>query len=753
MKRQILIVLSVLFLAQASAAQTLRSGDLSATLDPQGILTLKKGGTTWLTASFAMGDKIKFEAVDLATGTPFGEGQMLADHASSDRILLLKGSPFVYLRRDARNRPVAPPSKSINALEATLQLDTPATSLVCSGPNGLFKADHNQGQHLFTAIADPADNRGVVAGIVTIDAVSPVVFTDIKGGKVRLTLQDQYGTTVPSTMSAFGGDWWVIGYFDDARVGLEWYADEFARINQLEMKRCPVGLMTWYCEKYGGCLNQEAVVEISEFIAKTFGDYGYDFIQIDDLWQAGLKSNGPAKDFSKVRPNGPYKDGMKGPAHKIRALGLTPGLWLLPFGTNPDDPALQHTHPFLVKTPHGGFFTTNWSGTSIDSSHPDGQAYVREMMHRAVKDWGYDYLKLDGIHMAMATRQTYPNRAFVQDEFGDAVFHNKDISNMQVGRLGLDAIREGAGPDTFILGCASTQNERSLAMCLGKFDAMRVGPDSSRRWSGRYSIIEGVRSAASLYFQNGRTWWLDPDSIYARKEKEFPDNEVRCFASFVTISGMLNNMTDWAPDYPADRIDLLRRTMPSHQLTSVRPLDYFRNDPARIWHLTYPVGDTTGHTLGIFNWTDDDFSFDVPLTDLGIKSHGPIHTFEFWSQSHAQFSGSINGSLPARSCLVFAVNPETKRPAVLSTSGHITQGAVDLVDVVWSNKTLSGTSKIVAEDSYEIRIANNGAKLTAVDLDERAETAGVTAALKQDATLTRIVLRSPETREVNWLVR
>ena len=627
-----------------------------------------------------------------------------------------------------------------------------------SGPDGLYKVDRNKGQHVFTALADPGSNSGIVAGIITIDAVSPVVFTSVEGGKVNLVLQNQYGSAVPPTLAAMGGDWWVIGYFDDARAGLERYADEFARINRLKLKRLPVGLMTWYCEKYGGALNQDAVVEISEFIAATFGDYGYDFIQIDDLWQAGVKSNGPARDFSRVRPDGPYKDGMQGPAKRISELGLTPGLWLLPFGTNPDDPALQHTHPFLVRNRDGAFFTTNWSGTAIDSSHPDGRAYVREMIRRAVEKWGYTYLKLDGMHIAMATRQTYPKRHFVQDNYGDCVFHDKDMSNMQVARAGMDVVRESAGADTFLLGCATTQNERSLAMCLGKVDAMRVGPDSSRQWQGECSILEGVRSAASLYFQNGRIWWIDPDSIYARKtagadEQPFPDNEVRCFTSFVAVSGMLNNMTDWAPNYPADRIDLLRRTMPSHQLNTVRPLDYFVNDPARLWLLTYKVGNIIRRTLGVFNWSDEPISIDVSAEDLGLDGPAAFHTFEFWTSAHQIQSGSIKRKVPARSCLVLAVNPETERPTVLGTSRHIAQGAVDLRDLSWNNGRLGGISKVVGNDPYEIRIANNGAQLESIVLGDADIKAKVSATLTGNDKLTTLTIRSPESRAVSWEVK
>lgn len=745
------ILTFVLTLASA-AAQTISNDKLSATIDETGNLSAKIGEKAFLTAPFAIGGKAKYTVSDLPASSPFGAGKMLVDAASGDRVLVLKNSPFLYIRRDGRGRDLVPPNKGSNVVVASLDAGVPASQLKGVSPLGHFNPASNKGQHLFVALADPATNRGIVAAPVTIDAGSPVLLSKVENGKVQLTLQNQYGAAVPPSLGAFGGDWWVIGYFEDARIGLEKYASEFARINKLKMKHLPVGLMTWYCEKYGGALNQTAVVEITEYLAKTFKDYGYEFIQIDDLWQNGITSNGPAKDFAKVNPKGPYKDGMKGPADKIRNLGMTPGLWLLPFGTNEKDPAIQKVNDFIVHTPDGKPFTTNWSGTSIDSSHPEGAAYVREMMRRTVKDWGYTYLKLDGIHMAMATKQTYPARDYTEDNFGNVVFHDKSMSNMQVGRHGLDLVREGAGPNTFLLACAAPQNQRSLAMCLGKFDAIRVGPDSCQTWAGTYSVVEGVRSAAALWFQNGRTCWIDPDSIYAQSPK-YPLNEVRCFSSFVTLTGMLNNTTDWAPNYPAERVELLRRTMPAHQLTSVRPVDYFQNDPARIWHLTYQVGGTTRHTVGLFNWSDAPMTIEVTAESLGLNAAKEHHLYEFWSKAHDTFTGKISRNVPARSCLVLAVNPEVSEPTVLSTSRHITQGAVDLVKADWKNDTLTGSSKIVGNDPYEIRIAPNGKKLTGVTLGRDDQAAGVQAALTEADGLVLVTITAPKSRTVQWRVK
>jgi hypothetical protein len=591
---------------------------------------------------------------------------------------------------------------------------------------------------------------------VRIDAASGVVLTKTEGGKVVLTLRNDYGNVVPPELEPFGGDWWAVGFFADARDGLESYASEFARLNHLKLKPVPVGFMTWYSEKYGGALNETAVIELSKYLAATFKEYGYGFVQIDDLWQNGLKRDGPARDFSKVNPTGPYKGGMKPVADQIRALGLTPGLWILPFAIDHKDPVLAAQVPLVARTADGSPFETNWTGTALDLTRPEARRYVQGFIRQAVYDWGYSYLKLDGLHIGMATRQTYPGRNYVEDRFGDAVFADKTKSNMQAGRLGLKAVREAAGPDTFILGCCTPQNERSLGMTMGLVDAMRVGADSGVAWSG---VVEGARSAAALYFLNGRVWWNDPDAIYARAK--IPLNEVQCFAGWVALTGMLNNQTDWAPDYPPERVDLLRRTMPAHQLTSVRPVDFFQNDPARVWVLTYQAGGVKRSVVGLFNWTDAPCEINVAAQRLGLRSDATYAGFEFWSNRMlAPFKGRLDQRLPARSSRILAVREVADHPILLGTSRHVTQGAVDIVEESWdaSQRTHSGAGRVVGGDAYEARIlaiATGQAKpwqaaSAAVSQEDRA--AGVTVELTQHDGLVRAKILSPATRTVRWSV-
>ena len=738
-------------------SKTIGSNRVLAAFDEaSGALRLQSGGRQFAVARFADPGRATAIVEKVGPETPFGPGWMMKIGPGENRVLIREGSSLVLIRRDGRFAP-ATPGNRVQALEATLDLELEAANLKGLGADGLFDPAKNPGQHVVAAIADPATGAGVVAGLVRIDAVSGVLLTKVERGKVVLTLRNDYGSAVPPESDPFGGDWWALGWFGDARDGLECYASEFAHLHAVKLKPAPVGFMTWYSERYGGALNETAVIELSKYLADKFKDFGYGFVQIDDLWQNGQKRNGPAKDFSKVNPKGPYKGGMKPVADQIRALGLTPGLWLLPFAIDHKDPVLADRVPLVARTADGSPFETNWSGTALDLTRPETRQYVQGFIRQTVRDWGFSYLKLDGLHIGMATRQTYPSRKYVEDEFGDAVFADKTRSNVQAGRMGLAAVREAAGPDTFILGCCTPQNERSLGMALGLVDAMRVGPDSGVKWSG---VVEGVRSSSALYFLNGRVWWNDPDAIYARTR--IPFNEVQCFAGWVTLTGMLNNQTDWAPDYPAERVDLLRRTMPCHQLTSVRPVDLFENDPPRVWVLNYDAGGVRRTTIGLFNWGDKDADISASAQRLGLRPDATYAGFEFWSsRTIPPLKGRLGERLPPRTSRILAVREIANHPLLLGTSRHVTQGAVDVVEEAWnaSQQTLSGAGRVVGGDPYELRVlATSGPsqathwQATKADLSADDRAAGATAQLSQDADLVRVKILSPTSRTVRWRV-
>ena len=95
--------------------------------------------------------------------------------------------------------------------------------------------------------------------------------------------------------------------------------------------------------------------------------------------------------------------------------------------------------------------------------------------------------------------------------------------------LGLAAVARGRRRrDVSSSAAARRRTSARWAWSWACVDAMRVGPDSGVNWGGVDRTSVARCSAASLYFLNGRVWWNDPDSIYARARVAAERSAVLC---------------------------------------------------------------------------------------------------------------------------------------------------------------------------------------------------------------------------------
>ncbi|MGL4595673.1 MAG: hypothetical protein ACRCUY_13195, partial [Thermoguttaceae bacterium] len=358
-----------------------------------------------------------------------------------------------------------------------------------------------------------------------------------------------------------------------------------------------------------------------------------------------------------------------------------------------------------------------WGGTSLDMTRPDVQNYLRDCTKRIADDWGFNYFKLDGLWTGMACDQLYINNEYIADDFGEAIYDDATKTPVEAYCTGLDIIRKAA-PEAFILGCNVSQNMRMMLPSAGFVDAMRVGPDNGADWN---SLKRGPWHGSNRYFMNGRIWWNDPDPVYVRNSMPF--EHARLIVTWVSITGQLFAMSDWLPNLSDDRLEILRRTLAPHGLKTVRPIDLFREDLPKIWHLTdQKQGELRRDVVALFNWNDKEsanISFKpsdlVPNKETNSQSDaGMVQyvTYNFWENiPGVVFSepAEISVAIPPADCKVFAIRKITDEnaiPQVISTSGHITQGIIDLSDEKWdaATNTLSGTSKVVANDPYTLQI-------------------------------------------------
>jgi hypothetical protein len=747
-------LLVLVFIHAANAAQSIENAMYAVSVDAADgsfSVVAKPTGKKFLTDGKLSGTGGAAKLIDLAAKT-FGKGkgiQVSYPNGNTETIALYPNLPFVLFNNSFHNGGAEPVTLNhVQTVSAGVDLGRPLADLRTLGTGGLLKPADNPGSYAFLSVVDPQTRSGVVGGWLTHDRGDGVVFSPVKEAAVRMQAQLDYGRLRIKPGQDATAETFALGYFEDARFGLEAYADAIAKVYSIKLHPARPGFCTWYTEKFGYASDEKHLAELSEYAAKNLKPFGFDFVQIDDGWQQGVADNGPAKYFTGYRQDGPYRSGMKETADNIAKLGLTPGIWFMPFAGNYKDPLFKDHQDWFVKNPEGKPYDTAWGGTCLDMTHPGAREHVRGVVSRIAHDWNYTLFKMDGFWTGSATKQVYVNDGYVNDGIGDATFFDPDKTNIEALRDGVKLVREAAGKDVFLLGCCVSQNMRSFGGSFGLLDAMRVGPDT-----GAGEI--GSPHASRLWFLNGRVWWNDPDCVSVRAST--PLDRARLNATFAAIADDVFYNSDWMPDFPAERLDILRRCMPSHGLPS-RPVDVFESSTARIWHLADARGGRRD-VVALYNWGQQQETVAASAQRIGLPAAKQYVGFDFWTNKFVPpFEGEVKSTLPPGSCRVLAIRPVSDHPQLISTSRHITQGMVDVTGEAWdpASRTLSATSKVVANDPYELRIVvpsgANSFGAVSVTVSAQDKGAGVTATFKQDGPRVRTTIASPVSREIKWQV-
>jgi len=723
------------------------------------------GAPPFLTQGVLEGDATD-AAITTVTDPVFGAGKRLLirqkDHSTCALDLYPK-LPFLLVRKSLRNAAADTATIQNTPLARfTLDLGKPAAELRTQGTAGLTTADKNPGSYLFLTLADPATRHGVVAGWLSHDRGSGVVFSEIQDGKVAFRSRIDYGQLRIAAGKSIPLETLAIGYFDDARLGQELFADAIAKLYQIKLPPQVNGYCTWYSDQHSGAGDETSIVELATFTARELKPYGFSFVQIDDKWQDGHTSNGPARGFDRVRPDGGYHGGMQPVAEAIGKLGLTSGIWFMPFARNYQDPEYKDRQDWFVKRPDGKPYDTDWGGTSLDLTKPEVREHLKSLV-KTIHGWGYDYFKMDGLWTGSATEQIYVNDGFRDDHIGNhQPFHDPDVTNIEMMRSGLKLIRDTVGKEVFFSGCNLSQNMRTISGAIGLVDSMRIGPDNGTGWNtandASPSLVSGPARGTRLYFLHGRVWYNDPDPNYVRAS--IPLEHARFITSWVGISGQFNLNSDWIPALPAERLELLKRTMPAHHATA-RPVDYFDTPLPAIWRVSEERSGGARQVLGLFNWDANARPIECDAAKAGLDPAKTYQAFDFWAgKPLPAFHGSFKFEVPATACRVISVREAAGHPQLISTSRHVTQGIIDVSGETWNaaNRTLSAASEVVANDPYELRIAGlqDGGrtwKPVAIGISAADTAAGVTATLGETTDVLRATLRTPNNRQIRWSIR
>ena len=305
----------------------------------------------------------------------------------------------------------------------------------------------------------------------------------------------------------------------------------------------------------------------------------------------------------------------------------------------------------------------------------------------------------------------------------------------------------------------------------GIVDILRVSEDADQGYEDLGSSLAGreftgllsesVMGLANRFFYNGRVFWNDGDGFHIFKyaapdRKDFNYGQGKVDANFHAIAGNTLFLSEALNvEYPADRIELLKRISPPTPDVSY-PVDLFVRRPARVWNM--PIARPFGNwsVVSVFNYTGTGnrgwtTSLDA-AKDLRLDPNKEYIVYEFWTK---KLIGTFKGKFATApvtpyDCHIYSVVEKLDRPVLISTSRHVRQMACDIKDLAYDGgqRMLRGLSRAVAGDPYQLRIyVPDGFTAKRVELS-----GGLTGKLATDGPLLTVDYTASAGNDVEWKV-
>ncbi|MBL8778694.1 MAG: alpha-galactosidase [Acidimicrobiales bacterium] len=412
----------------------------------------------------------------------------------------------------------------------------------------------------------------------------------------------------------------------------------------------PGGWCSWYF--YFTKVTEADVVDNLAVLAADGRDgpaFGCEYVMVDDGHQAAIGD--------WLTTNDKFSNDMAEVARRIATEGFDAGIWWAPFLASARSRVAADHPEWLVRDERGrpilGLLNPGWGLTTpmrvLDTTHPEVIDHLTQVAATIGQEWGYAIQKLDFLYAAALP----------------GVRHDAGATRAQALRRGLEAIRAGAGDDSFLLGCGCP-----LGPAVGVVDAMRIGADVTPSWTSLLGRTVGRNRHGLATFHallNTLTrsvldgaWFLnDPDCLMVRDtDTKLTEDEVRLLC---TVFGMTDGML-----VLSDRLDRLspaRRAMvaQTRALAGGRPevVDLFERALPELVVSRHPDGRVD---VGLLNLDDRPRSGVVDLARLGLGDLGPALAAgdvapaltEYWTGRAVEVRGTLVdvGPLPRHSARV-----------------------------------------------------------------------------------------------------
>ncbi len=496
----------------------------------------------------------------------------------------------------------------------------------------------------------------------------------------------------------------------------------YVRFDERPFPRPPAVWCSW--TSYYGDVTEQEIVRNADWLADHLKPYGFQYVQIDDGYDRGLKEGHYWIEHwdSKKFPHGPAWL-----ANYIKSKGLHPGLWLVP---NAYAGAVE-AHPDWYLQDKQGKLILDYGTPALDSTNPEVLDFLRQLF-TTLDAWGFEYYKFDGEH---ALPQYVP-------AVDHARLHDRAMDPLDAYRRRLEIIRGVIGPNTFVEGCPAGTPLNGI----GYFNSYFNGQDVYNNWHGMHALFSSINATAFLnrmvvYVMPGEGMELGErisvEQARQRRPAAVADTartredpmigfgvttaEARTLVSLVALSGVVYPLAGVMPELAADRLALLQQTLPT---MPIQPRDLFSRGTDVDWDtfkhvraddyihhyaeiLDLKVNAKSGlyDVVALPNWRSGTVTKSVSFADkLGLSPDARYIAFDFWNQKLlGVFTNHIALEIEGHDTRVMLLHPVLNHPQLLGTSRHIT-GAYSVQDLAWnsSQAALSGTSETIPGTTYQL---------------------------------------------------
>lgn len=403
---------------------------------------------------------------------------------------------------------------------------------------------YNEVEHY--RIPGPADAT-VVTGLLTLlpphDENFVLAFTScsrfigrfyLRPGKIQVVVETEGLTLQPN-------ETWNLEEFlsiqgSDRNALLKRVADRIRRNHPSHFERpVPTGWSSAYC--FGDAvLTGQQIINNLDVLAAKLPQLTY--VQVDGGYQRW------PGDWLCTVPSFGEDIGMV--MKQIVDRGHKPGQWLTPFVAVPESNVFrQHPQWFIrdangnplqaKRVTFGGWGKPNWY--ALDGTHPEVQQHLENIFRYMRDEWDCRYFKLD---------------ATFWGAMHGGRFHDPTATRIEAYRRGMEAIRRGAGNDSYLLGC-----NHPIWPSFGLIDGSRSSDDMSPKWA---TVSKDAWQTLHRNWQNGRLWWNDPDTVML--QGKLTENEVYFHATAAVAAGGAILAGDDLTKILPSSLEILRKLVP-----------------------------------------------------------------------------------------------------------------------------------------------------------------------------------------------